>query len=236
MTFRCARETAKHVNATKNKTDFIARVTIFGSLNALKKIDSETEKQIQKLYDMGFADEDIAIRVGKPIHTVRNWRARRGFPTVFGNRKRLTEWETRQIQDYLAFEQRFKMATKEKTLATHEKGLTAFVMSLRHPLSTVSQKDIEDYIIAHDAVDLTRRNELLTTSLVTRFSVPNIPIRRLFNFVSRIIAKRIFNRDQRCVSCGSIISLRLYMSKGEFNLNDENLETLCENCYRIKKR
>jgi len=202
----------------------------------LRKTDSETEKLIQELYDKGFADEDIATRVGKAKNTIGKWRPRRGLPTVFENRKRLTDWESQQIQDYLAFERKYKIITKEKTLAAHEKGLTAFVMSLKHPLSTVSQKDIEDYIIAHNNVDLTRRNELLTTSLVTRFSVPNIPIRRLFNFASRIIAPRVFYRDKHCINCGSINPLHLHMLRGEFDLNVENLETLCENCHRIKKR
>ena len=136
----------------------------------------------------------------------------------------------------MAFERKYKIITKEKTLAAHEKGLTAFVMSLRHPLSTVSQKDIEDYIIAHNTVDLARRNELLTTNLVTKFSVPNIPITRLFDFVSRIITTRVFYRDGHCINCGSLNPLRLNMVKGKFNLNVENLETLCENCYRITKR
>jgi hypothetical protein len=202
----------------------------------LKKADPKTEELIQKLYDKGFTDEEIATRIGKVKSTIGHWRARRGLPTVFENRKRLTDWESQQIQEYLAFERKYKVITKEKTLAAHEKGLTAFVMSLKHPLSTVSQKDIEDYIIAHNTVDLTRRNELLTTSLVTKFSVPNIPISKLFDFASRIIATRVFYRDGHCINCGSLNPLHLNRLKGKFNLNVENLETLCENCYRITKR
>jgi hypothetical protein len=174
--------------------------TIIRSLDALKKTDPRTEEQVQKLYDEGYTDEEIAARIGKVKSTIGHWRARRGLPTVFENRKRLTDWESQQIQEYLAFEREYKIVTKGKTLAAHEKGLIAFVMSLKHPLSTVSQKDIEDYIIAHNNVDLTRRNELLTTNLVTKFSVPNIPISRLFNFASRIIATRIFYRDGHCIS------------------------------------
>lgn len=202
----------------------------------MKKIDPETQEQIQKLYDKGFTDEEIAGRLGKAKRTIGRWREKRDLPTVFENRKRLTDWESQKIQEYLAFERKYKMATKEKTLAAHEKGLTAFVMSLKHPLSKVSQKDIEDYIIAHNNVDSTRRNELLTTNLVTKFSVPHIPISRLFDFASTIIATRVFYRDGHCINCGSLNPLRLNMLKGKFNLNVDNLETLCENCYRISKR
>jgi len=202
----------------------------------LKKTDPKVEAQIQKLYDEGFCDEEIADRMGKAKRTIGQWRARRGLPTVFESRKRLTVWESRQIQDYLAFERKYKKIKNEKTLAAHEKGLIAFVMALKHPLSTVSQTDIEDYIIAHNAVDLTRRNELLTTSLVTKFSVPNIPVSSLFDFASRIITPRIFYRDGRCTNCGSLNPLHLRMMKGKFNLNVENLRTLCDNCYRITKR
>lgn len=202
----------------------------------MKRADPKTEEQIQKLYDEGFTDEEIATRIGKTKSTIGHWRAKRGLPTVFENRKRLTDWESQQIQEYLAFERKYKIVKKEKTLAAHERGLIAFVMSLRHPLSTVSQKDIEDYIIAHNNVDLTRRNELLTTSLVTKFSVPNVPICRLFSFASRIIAKRVFYRDGHCINCGSLNPLHLNILKGKFNLNVENLETLCENCYAITKR
>lgn len=209
---------------------------IIRSFNVLKKADLKTEEQIQKLYDEGFTDEEIAARVGKAKSTIGQWRKRSGLPTVFENRKRLTDWENQQIQEFLAFERKYKIVRKEKTLAAHEKGLTAFVMSLKHPLSTVSQKDIEDYITTHNTVDLTRRNELLTTSLVTKFSVPNIPITRLFDFASRIIATRVFYRDGHCINCGSLNPLHLSMVKGKFNLNIENLETLCENCYRITKR
>ena len=202
----------------------------------MKGADSRTDDQIQKLYDEGYTDKEIASRIAKAKGTIGHWRARRGLPTVFENRERLTDWENQQIQEFLAFERKYKIVTKEKTFAAHEKGLTAFVMSLRHPLSTVSQKDIEDYIIAHNTVDLARRNELLTTNLVTKFSVPNIPITRLFDFVSRIITTRVFYRDGHCINCGSLNPLRLNMVKGKFNLNVENLETLCENCYRITKR
>jgi 5-methylcytosine-specific restriction endonuclease McrA len=202
----------------------------------LKETDPKVEEQIQKLYDEGFCDEEIADRIGKAKGTIGKWRAKRGLSTVFENRKRLTNWESRQIQEYLAFERKYKRITKEKTLTAHEKGLIAFVMSLTHQLSTVSQKDIEDYIIAHNTVHLTRRNELLTTSWVAKFSIPDIPVTRLFDFASRIIATRIFYRDKHCINCGSINPLHLHMLKGKFNLNDENLETLCENCYRITKR
>jgi len=202
----------------------------------LKKTDPKVEEQIQKLYDAGFCDEEIADRIGKAKGTIGSWRARRGLPSVFENRKRLTDWENKQVQEYLAFERKYKRTKKDKTLAAHEKGLIAFVMSLKHPLSTVSQTDIEDYSIAHNAVDLTRRNELLTTNLVTKFSVPNIPVSSLFDFASRIITSRIFYRDGRCTKCGSINPLHLHMMKGKFNLNVENLETLCDNCYRIMNR
>jgi 5-methylcytosine-specific restriction endonuclease McrA len=202
----------------------------------LKKTDPKTEEQIQKLYDEGFCDTEIAERVGKVKSTIGHWRKKRNLPTVFENRKRLTEWESKQIQEYLAFEQKYKRIKKYRTLATHEKGLIAFVMTLTHQLDKVSQTDVENYIIAHNTVDLTRRNELLTTNMVTKFSIPNIPVSSLFNFASRIIAKRIFYRDGGCTKCGSLGVLHLHMIKGEFNLNDENLETLCENCYRIAMR
>ncbi len=203
---------------------------------SLRKTDSKIDEQIQKLYDEGFSDEEIAGRTGKAKNTIGSWRKKRGLPTVFENRKRLTDWESQEIQEYLAFERKYRKMTNEKTLAAHEKGLVAFVMSLRHKLSTVSQKDIEDYVIAHDTVDLTRRNELLTTNFVTKFSIPNIPVSRLFEFASRIIAARIFYRDGRCTRCGSINPLHLHYLKGKFNLKDENLETLCDNCHRITKR
>ena len=161
----------------------------------LKKRDPKTEEQIQKLYDEGFCDEDIAYRIGKTKSAVGHWRKKRNLPLVFENRKRLTYWEGEKIQEYLAFERKYKRITRDKTLAAHEKGLIGFIMSLKHPLSTVSQKDIEDYIIANNTVDLTRRNELLTTNLVTKFSIPDIPISSLFGFASTIIATRIFNKS-----------------------------------------
>lgn len=202
----------------------------------MRKTDPKTDELIKKLYDKGLTDDEIATRIGKSKSTIGQWRKRRGLPTVFENRKRLTYWESQQIENFLAFERKYKIIRSEKTFASHEKGLTAFVMSLKHKLSTVSQIDIEDYIISHNEVDLTRKNELLTTSLVTKFSIPHMPVTRLFDFASRIIATRIFYRDKRCINCGSINPLHLHMLKGKFNLNDENLETLCENCYRIAKR
>ena len=109
-------------------------------------------------------------------------------------------------------------------------------MSLKHQLSQISQIDIENYVIAHNNVDLTKRNELLRTDLVKKFSVPNIPVTWVYNFASTIIVKRIFYRDGHCTNCGSLNPLRLHHLAGEFNLLDENLTTFCENCYQIAMR
>lgn len=202
----------------------------------MKKTDPKTEEQTQKLYDQGFCDEEIADRLGKSKSTIGCWRRRKGLPTVFENRKRLTCRESQQVQDYLFRERKFRRIKNEKTIIAREKGLVSFVMSLKHQLSQISQADIEDYIIAHNTVDLTRRNELLRTSLAKNFSVPNIPVTSLYNFASTIIAKRIFNRDGHCTNCGSPHPLHLHYLAGEFNLLDENLITLCKNCYNITKR
>ncbi len=199
------------------------------------KTDPKIEDKVRKLYDDGFSDEEIAERTGRNKATIGQWRKRRGLPLVFENRKRLTFWETHKIQEYLSFERKYRKIKKEKTLAKHEKGLIAFVMSLKHPLSKVSQTDIEDYIIANNSIDLTRRNELLRTDLATKFSIPNLSITSLYGFASTIIANRIFNRDGACTNCRSINPLHLYCSEGKFNLLDENLTTLCENCYNIKR-
>ena len=201
----------------------------------MRKTDPEIEKQIQKLYDEGFCDDEIANRMGKSKSTIGQWRKKKGLPLVFVNRKRLTKKESELVQEYLYRHKKFRRIKKEKTILEREKGLIAFVMSLKHQLSQVSQIDIENYIIAHNEVDLTRRNELLRTNLVKQFSVPQIPVAILYNFASTIIAKRIFSRDGRCQNCGSVNPLRLLYLAGEFNLLDENLTTLCENCYRIKK-
>ena len=197
----------------------------------MTKLDPEQQELRHKLYDEGYCDEDMAERLGVKQPTICRWRQNNNLPTVFGNRKRVTVWENKQIQDYLSFERKFRGIKTQKTLASHEKGLISFVMNLKHQLSQVSQQDIEDYIMAHNEVDISRREELLRTSLVKEFSVPNIPVANLFSFVSRIIANRIFHRDGCCVNCKSFVPLQLHHMKGKFNLLDENLETLCENCH-----
>ena len=202
----------------------------------LTKLDAKIGEQIQELYDKGFCDEEIADKTGISKSTVGNWRKRRGLPLVFENRKRLTYREDQLIQEYLIQLRKFRKIKRNKTIIAHEKGLNAFVMSLKHQLSQISQADIEGYIIAHNVVDLSKRNELLRTELVTRFSIPNTRITNLYDFASTIIAKRIFHRDGHCTNCESVNPLRLYQIKSRFNLLDENLTTLCENCYRIAKR
>jgi predicted DNA-binding protein YlxM (UPF0122 family) len=202
----------------------------------LPKLDPKIVEQIQKLYDEGYCDEEIADRIGISKSTVGNWRRRNGLPLVFENRKRLTYTEDKQIQEYLIQLRKFRRIKKNKTIVAHEKGVKAFVMSLKHQLSQISQADIEDYIMAHNVVDLSRRNELLRTNMVIRFSVPSTRVTNLFDFASTIICKRIFYRDGRCTNCKSRHPLRLHHLKGKFNLLDENLITLCENCYRIANR
>jgi hypothetical protein len=211
-------------------------ILLLGASVNLGKTDPKIEEQIQKLYDEGFCDEEIADRLGKAKSTVGSWRRRRGLPLVFENRKRLTYRETQLIQEYLVYERKFRRIKNEKTIVAREKGLIAFVMTLKHQLSQISQIDIEDYVIAHNEVDLTRRNELLRTNLVKKFSVPQVPVADLYNFSSTIIAKRIFYRDGHCTNCGSLNPLRLHYLAGKFNLLDENLTTLCQNCYNIAKR
>jgi transcriptional regulator with XRE-family HTH domain len=200
------------------------------------KTDPKTEERIQKLYDEGFCDEEIADRIGMSKSTIGKWRKRKGLPLVFENRKRLTYGEDQQIQKYLVQLRKFRRIKRNKTIIAHEKGLTAFVMSLKHQLSQISQADLEDYIIAHNVVDLSRRNELLRTNLVTQFSIPYTRVTNLYDFASTIIAKRIFHRDGHCTNCKSIYPLRLHFLASKYNLLDENLTTLCENCYRITKR
>jgi hypothetical protein len=194
------------------------------------------EQSMQELYNLGYCDDEIALRIGKAKSTIGQWRKRKGLPLVFENRKRLTAHEKDILDNYLYAEKKFRRITKEQTLKEHQEhqeGLTRFVMSLKHQLSQISQTDVENYIIANNPVDLTRRNELLRTNLVRQFSVPQIPISTLYNFASTIIAKRIFNRDGRCTKCGCVYPLRLQYLAGEFNLLDENLTTLCENCCKM---
>lgn len=211
--------------------------SIYGrAFRELPKLDPKIIEQIQKLYDEGYCDEEIADRIGISKSTVGNWRRRSGLPLVFENRKRLTYNEDQQIQKYLIQLRKFRKIKKNKTIIAHEKGLTAFVMSLKHQLSQISQEDIENYIIAHNIVDLSRRNELLRTNLVTQFSVPYTRVTNLYDFASTIIAKRIFHRDGCCTNCKSLNPLRLHHLAGRYNLLDDNLTTLCENCYRIAKR
>jgi predicted DNA-binding protein YlxM (UPF0122 family) len=78
----------------------------------LGKTDPNIEEQFQKYYDEGFSDEEIAERVGKKNTMVGYWRRKKGLPIVFENRKRLTLWESKKIQDYLAFERKFKKIKK----------------------------------------------------------------------------------------------------------------------------
>jgi 5-methylcytosine-specific restriction endonuclease McrA len=190
-----------------------------------------TEEQRQKLYDEGYCDKDIAVRLGVAQPTITNWRKKRGFSLVFENRKRLTDWETKQVQDYLAFVRKFTHVKSQKTLGKYEKGLTAFIMTLKHQLSQVSQNDVEEYIISHNSVDLTKREELLRTDLARQYKIPDLPVSRLYSFASRIIATRIFYRDHGCTLCKSINPLHMHHIKGKYNLLDENLTTLCENCH-----
>ena len=60
----------------------------------MRKTDPEIEKQIQKLYDEGFCDDEIANRMGKSKSTIGQWRKKKGLPLVFVNRKRLTKKES----------------------------------------------------------------------------------------------------------------------------------------------
>lgn len=85
----------------------------------MTKLDPKTDELIQKLYDEGYTDDEIATKIGKAKSTIGQWRKRRGLPTVFENRKRLTDWESHQIQEFLAFERKYKIVKKEKTLAAH---------------------------------------------------------------------------------------------------------------------
>jgi hypothetical protein len=205
-------------------------------LRELTKLNPKIVGQIQKLYDEGYCDEEVADRIGISKSTVGSWRKRNGLPLVFENRKRLTYKEDQLLQEYLINLRKYRRIKRNKTIIAHEKGLTAFVMSLKHQLSQISQADIENYIIANNSLDLSRRNELLRTDSVTQFSVPYTRVTNLYDFASMIIAKRIFNRDGRCTNCKSRNPLRLYKIKGRYNLLDENLTTLCENCYRIANR
>ena len=89
-------------------------------------MDPKTEEQIQRLYDEGFTDDEIAKRLAKSKSTIGQWRKRRGLPTVFENRKRLTDWESKQIQDFLAYERKFKIVTKEKNSRRPRKRSNCF--------------------------------------------------------------------------------------------------------------
>jgi Homeodomain-like domain len=197
-------------------------------------MDSKLEELRKRLYDEGYCDSDIARRLGVSQVTISNWRKKQFLPLVFENRKRLTDWETKQVQEYLAFARQYgRRVTSQTTLEKYERGLTAFVMSLKHQLSQVSQLDVEEYIISHNNVDPTRRDELLKTSLATQFEVPDLPVSRLYSFASRFIATRIFYRDKGCTQCKSFNPLHLHHIKGKYNLLDENLTTLCENCHLL---
>ena len=86
------------------------------------KTDPLVEAQIQKLYDEGFCDKDIADQLGKSKSTIGSWRKRKGLPLVFENRKRLTTLENQQVQEYLFRERKFRRIKNEKTMAKREKG------------------------------------------------------------------------------------------------------------------
>jgi transcriptional regulator with XRE-family HTH domain len=185
-----------------------------------------------KWYEEGFCDSEVADKVGVSPKAISDWRRSRGLPTVFENRKRLTEWEKTKIQDYLVRYQKYHHVTAEH-LKRLERGLTYFVMSLRIPLAKVSQVEVENYVISFNDVDPARRDELLKTDLVKRLKVPDLPMYVLYGFASQIIAVRIFYRDKGCTVCKSIQPLHLHHLKGKYNLLEENLTTLCARCHMI---
>lgn len=185
-----------------------------------------------KWYREGYCDSEIAEKVGLSSKAISDWRRKEGLSTVFENRQRLTEWERKKIQDYLMIQARYRHATTER-LKRLEGGLTLFIMSLKIPLSRVSHIEVENYVISHNQVDLTRREELLRTDLVRRFRVPGLPMYALYGFASSIIAVRIFYRDQGCTICKAIQPLHLHHIKGKYNLLEENLTTLCARCHLI---
>jgi hypothetical protein len=110
------------------------------------KSDPASDSERQRLYDSGYCDDEIADKTGKTKTTISQWRNRNGLPPVFQNRKRLTQKEMELIQEYLYREKKFRRITNKETILKYEKGLIEFVMSLKHPLSNVSQSDIENYI------------------------------------------------------------------------------------------
>ena len=120
-----------------------------------------------------------------------------------------------------------------KFLLRIEKGLNLFVMSLNHSLATLSYEDVDSYIISHNEVDLSRKEELLRTNIVRGFKVPKLPIYALYRFANSIIAIRIFWRDKGCIVCKSIYPLHLHHKKGYFNLKEETLTTLCRRCHLL---
>jgi 5-methylcytosine-specific restriction endonuclease McrA len=183
-------------------------------------------------YHEGYCDSEIAEKVGVSSKAISYWRRKEGLSTVFENRQRLTEWEKKKIQDYLMIHRKYHNATGER-LKRLETGLTLFIMSLKIPLARVSYIEVENYVISHNQVDLTRREELLRTDQVRHFKVPSLPMYALYGFASSIIAVRIFYRDHGCTVCKAIHPLHLHHIKGKYNLLEDNLTTLCARCHLI---
>lgn len=196
--------------------------------------DKQLEERVRALYDQGYPDNEIGPMVGVSNKSIGYWRRSKGLPTVFLDRKRLTVWEKGAIFRFIGRENTWHHY-QAQTLQRHEKGLTLFVMSLKKPLASLTNLDVEDYVISHnrEEIDLSRREELLRTEEARRFKVPEIPTKLLYEFGSCIMAPRIFNRDKACVVCRKGGALNLHHLKGKFNLLPENLQTLCSRCHII---
>jgi hypothetical protein len=152
---------------------------------------------------------------------------KKNLPDVFEQRKRLTFWELEKIENYIN-----NLYVGPKTKKTYLRGLTEFVMSLKKPLSMINNEDVENYIIQHNSVDLSRRNEMLRTPFVMRFRIPNLPIIHLYNFASRIIYPRVVAKQGgKCAVCGIRGALHLHHQRGKFDLREENLVALCPRCH-----
>jgi hypothetical protein len=185
----------------------------------------QTDKMLE-LYNLGYCDSDMGKQLGVSGQTVNYWRSKQKLPVVFLARKRLTFWEEEKILAYT-----MKQPVCRTTRQKWHRGLVAFVMSLKKPLSQLTHEDVENYVMQHNHIEESRRIEFLRTPAAQYFKIPHLSVKKLYHFSSQIICARIFYRDKGCVVCKTVTKLHLHHMRGKYDLCEENLLTLCERCH-----